>query len=96
MTSSNDVFPRKADPRSVPSTPTYDEALRICGREAAVTFIAALGLFAFFWGALRSLKMFMNVLGAAAVVLGRRLRRVCALSAGGDVHCEAVFQGDAA
>ena len=50
MTSSNDVFPRKADPRSVPSTPTYDEALRICGREAAVTFIAALGLFAFFWG----------------------------------------------
>ena len=34
MTSSNDVFPRKADPRSVPSTPTYDEALRICGREA--------------------------------------------------------------
>jgi len=52
MTSSNDVVPRKADPRGVPSTPTYDEALRICGREAAVTFIAALGLFAFFWGSI--------------------------------------------
>ena len=97
MTSSNDVFPRKADPRGVPSTPTYDEALRICGREAAVTFIAALGLFAFFWG---SIALFKDVherfWGPAAVVLGRRLRRVCALSAGGDVHCEAVFQGDAA
>ena len=56
MTSSNDVFPRKADPRSVPSTPTYDEALRICGREAAVTFIAALGLFAFFWGSIALFK----------------------------------------
>ena len=87
MTSSNDVFPRKADPRSVPSTPTYDEALRICGREAAVTFIAALGLFAFFWG---SIALFKDVHER------RRLRRVCALSAGGDVHCEAVFQGDAA
>lgn len=50
MTSSNDAFPRKAAPRSVPSTPTYDEALRICGREAAVTFIAALGLFCFLLG----------------------------------------------
>lgn len=56
MTSSNDVFPRKADPRGVPSTPTYDEALRICGREAAVTFIAALGLFAFFWGSIALFK----------------------------------------
>ena len=56
MTSSNDVFPRKTDPRSVPSTPTYDEALRICGREAAVTFIAALGLFAFFWGSIALFK----------------------------------------
>ena len=56
MTSSNDAFPRKADPRSVPSTPTYDEALRICGREAAVTFIAALGLFAFFWGSIALFK----------------------------------------
>ena len=56
MTSSNDAFPRKAAPRSVPSTPTYDEALRICGREAAVTFIAALGLFAFFWGSIALFK----------------------------------------
>ena len=35
---------------------TYDEALRICGREAAVTFIAALGLFAFFWGSIALFK----------------------------------------
>ena len=89
-------FPRKADPRSVPSTPTYDEALRICGREAAVTFIAALGLFCFLLGEhCCSLKMFMTFWGLRCG-LGRRLRRVCALSAGGDVHCEAVFQGDAA
>lgn len=40
----------------MPSTPTYDEALRICGREAAVTFIAALGLFAFFWGSIALFK----------------------------------------
>ena len=52
----------------MPSTPTYDEALRICGREAAVTFIAALGLFAFSGGALRSLKMFMELLGLPSVV----------------------------
>ena len=88
MTLSNDAFPRKAAPRSVPSTPTYDEALRICGREAAVTFIAALGLFAFFWG---SIALFKDV---HERFWG--LPRVCALSAGGDVHCEAVFQGDAA
>ena len=43
MTSSNDVFPRKADPRSVPSTPTYDEALRICGREALWFWVAVCG-----------------------------------------------------
>ena len=56
MTSSNDAFPPKADACSAPSTPTYDEALRICGREAAVTFIAALGLFAFFWGSIALFK----------------------------------------
>ena len=41
-------------------------------------------------------RMMRRCESAAAVVLGRRLRRVCVLSAGGDVHCEAVFQGDAA
>ena len=34
----------------------YDEALRVCGREAAATLAAALGLCIFFWAAIALLK----------------------------------------